>query len=318
MQGSEGYVGYGVEVTEGTLVAPTIFVPVSNFDFSDTNEYIIPDQIRGSRSRSVAMASAYSTSGTMEQELTPRGIAALLKSAWAAGGGGTVSSAYTGGGYEHEFTPGNVSPTFTFEASAGDVLMRRWGGIRVNTLEITAAFNEIVTASWGMEGTTRGTTGSPATETYLAGAPFHFTGASVKRDGTEVGNIKSFTFGTNNNIERVGTLRKTRNWKRTALGMFDVTLSAAMDFENDDDYELFLAETDFAVQLHMEAGIATGAVRNTLQIDIPRVRWQTIGIPISPNDQIEQSVEAMVLEPENGDPIFTATLVNMEATVVGG
>ncbi len=37
--GPIGYVGYGKETTEGTQVAPTIFLPVMSFNFEDTNEY---------------------------------------------------------------------------------------------------------------------------------------------------------------------------------------------------------------------------------------------------------------------------------------
>ena len=309
--GSLGYVGYAKESEEGNLVAPSIFLPVSSFDFEDTNDYIIPDQLRGHRSRSVAMASPYAVSGSMDLELVPNGIASLLKSAFAAE---VTSGAYTGGGYEHVFEPGNASDTFTFEASAADVLIRRWGGVRVNTFEMNAAFGEIVTASFGLEGTTRGTTPTPAEEDYADVEPFHFTGASVKVAGVQLATVKDFTFGTSNNIDRIGTLNKTRNWRRTALGMFDVNLSATLDFEDDAEYERFLAEDEFEVQLHLEGGIVAGTKRNTLHITLPRVRWQGIGLPLGATDFLEQSVTALVLKPA-GAPIFEARLVNSEASV---
>jgi hypothetical protein len=148
--GALGYVGYAVETTEGTPVAPTIFLPVSSFNFEDTNDYIVPDQIRGTRDRSVLMPSPYMTSGAMDMELIPNGIAPLLRSAFAAGGALVTSSAYAGGGYQHVFVPGGTSPTFTFESSAADILVMRYGGIRVNTLEINAAFGEIVTSTWDL------------------------------------------------------------------------------------------------------------------------------------------------------------------------
>lgn len=313
--GALGYVGYGVESTEGTTVAPTIFLPVSSFSFEDTNDYLIPDQIRGTRDRYTLMAAPYMTSGTMDMELVPNGIGPLLRSAFA--GGAATTSAYTGGGYQHLITPGNTSPTFTFESSAADILVMRYGGIRVNSLEISAAFGELVTASFGLEGTTRVKMGSPVAETYVDALPFSFAGASVKVANTEIGNVKSFSASVGNNLERIGTLRKTRAWKRTALGMRDLGLSLTMDFTDTADYDLFLAETEFSVQIHLEGSAnqtGMGTNKPALVLTYPRVRWGSVGVPISTTDYLEQSVEAVILRGSATNAV-DVTLVNSDATI---
>lgn len=311
---SVGYVGYAVETTEGDLSTPNVFLPVSSFSFDSTNDYIVPEQLRGSRDRSVLMVSPYAVSGSMEMELTPTGIRSLLKSAFAAEGT-IATSAYSGGGYQTVITPGNgTTPTFSFESSAADILVMRYGGIRVNTLEINAAFGEIVTASWGLEGTTRAKQNSTQTESYSTVMPFHFTGASVKIGGTEVGNIKNFTFSVGNNIERIGTLRKTRSWKRTVLGNRDLSFTATMDFTDTADYDLFLAETEFTVDIHLEGDYISGSSgpKHTLRIQLPRVRWNMVNAPISAGDFIEQQVEATIVRPLAGTDICTVTVVNTE------
>ena len=312
--GAIGYVGYGVESVEGTAVAPTKFLPVTSFSFEDTNDYIVPDQIRGDRDRYVAMAAPYMTSGSMELELIPNDIASLLKSAAA---GSVVSSAYSGGGYQHVITPGNASPTFTFESSAAGILVMRYGGIRVNTLEVNAAFGEIVTSSWGLEGTTRTKEAGESAEVYADVMPFHFSGAQVTIDGDVMAHVKDFSFSIGNNLDRIGTLRRTRNWRRTALGLRDVGLSATLDFTDASEQDRFLAEEFFDVDLLLEgeSGV-TGMGTNvpTLRIQIPKVRWNTSGIALSAGDFLEQSAEALILRPA-GQPIFTMTLVNNEAAV---
>lgn len=315
--GALGYVGYGIETVEGTAVAPTIFLPVSSFSFEDTNDYLIPAQIRGTRDRYTLMAAPYATSGTMDMELVTAGTGPLLRSAFAAGGALVTSSAYSGGGYQHVIVPGNASPTFTFESSAADILVMRYGGIRVNTLEISAAFGEIVTSSWGLEGTTRAKQGSPATEDYPSALPFSFAGATVQVGGSDIGNVKSFSATVGNNIERIGTLRRTRNWKRTALGMRDLGLSLTMDFTDTADYDLFLNETEFSVRLHLEGSVGeTGLGTNvpTLVLTYPRVRWGSVGVPLSTEDYLEQSVEAVILRGPTGNAV-DVTLISADATI---
>lgn len=312
--GALGYVGYGVETTEGTQVAPTKYLPVSSFSFEDSNDFIVPDQIRHSRDRYIAMAAPYAVSGSMEMELIPNGVAHLLKSAFAAS---VVTSAYAGGGYQHAMTPGATSPTFTFESSAADVLVMRYGGVRVNTIEIKAAFGEIVTASFGLEGVNRTKQGSAGSPSYVDTIPFHFSGADIKVDaGTLLTTVKDFTFGVNNNIERVGTLRKTRAWKRLDMGMREVTLALTIDFTDTSEYDRFLNETIFDVDLHMAGPVGTGMGTNpaVLRIQIPNVRWNKVNVPLGAGDMLEQSVEALIVAPIGGD-IFTATLVNDEPTV---
>lgn len=315
--GALGYVGYGVELTEGTFVAPTKFLPVSSFSFEDTNDYIVPDQIRNSRDRSVAMAAPYMTSGTMDMELIPYDVSTLLKSAFAAS---VTSSAYAGGGYQHAMTPGDTSPTLTFESNAADILVMRYGGVRVNTLEIKAAFGEIVTSSWGLEGTTRMSMGTSQTaQTYTDVLPLHFTGADVFVGGSPNVMVKDFTFSVGNNIDRIGTLRKTRSWRRTALGMRDTGLGLTLDFTDSVEYDRFLAESEFVVKLHMSSDTLNlpgmGATNKPiLEITLNRVRWNKVGIALSAGDFLEQAVEAMVLKPNAGN-VFDVKLINGESTV---
>lgn len=312
--GALGYVGYGVESTEGVQVAPTLYIPVTSFSFEDSNDFIVPDQIRHSRDRYIAMAAPYAVSGSMEMELIPNDVASLLKSAFAAT---VITSAYAGGGYQHVYTPASEEPTFTFESSASDVLIMRYGGTRVNTIEIKSAFGEIVTASFGLEGVNRAKQGSAGSPTYTDVVPFHFSGVDIKvNSGTLLGTVKDFTFGVNNNIDRVGTLRKTRSWKRLELGMREVTLALTIDFTDTSEYDRFLNETIFDVDLHMEGPVLTGMGTNPsiLRIEVPNVRWNKVNVPLGAGDMLEQSVEALIVAPIGGD-VFTATLVNNESSV---
>lgn len=311
--GALGYVAYGKETVEGTAVAPTIFLPVSSFGFEDSNDFIIPAQIRSSRDSSVALHAPYNVSGNMEMELIPQGIGMLLNSAFGATATHAVNVTEATA-TDHTFAPGSDVPTFTFESNAADILVMRYSGVKVNTFELKAAFGEIVTATFGLEGTGRAKQGSPSAEDYTGvdADPFHFSGAEMTVDAAQLAYVKDFTFGVNNNIERIGTLRKTRNWKRMALGMREVMLSGTLDFTDTAEYDRFLNEDEFEVVLNLEAGVL-GAVTYKLALTIPKVKWNKVGVPLAAGDYLEQSVEAMILKPTGAD-IFTAVLTNDEAT----
>jgi hypothetical protein len=191
----------------------------------------------------------------------------------------------------------------------------QYAGVRVNTLEIKAAFGEIVTASFGLEGLNRQKKVSPATPSYTNVLPFHFTGADVHvSSGTLLTTVKDFTFGSNNNFTRIGTLRRTRAWKRMAFGMREVTLAMNLDFTEDSEYDRFLNETIFDVDLFMEGQVGlSGMGVNTpvLRLQPTNVRWNRVSIPLSAGDYLSQAVEALVISPIGGN-IFTGTLVNTE------
>ena len=314
--GAEGYIGYAPETTEGTSVAPTKFIPVRTFEFEDSDDDIILDQVRQSRDRSVALPAPYSVSGSMELDFIPTDILPLLEAAFGAV---AVTSAYgaSTSGYQHVMAAGNSEPTFTFEESKGSsvVIMRRIG-VRVNTLEMKAAFGEVCTLNMGLEGLTRNKEASASTPSYTEVNPLHFDGVSVKLGGTASADFKDFTFMVGNNNERIGTLQTTRAYKRQTYGMRDVTLSATLDFEDDTEFDRFFAGTYFDVELHFRGDAFEGAFRHYAKVVIPKVKWKKIGAPVSA-DYIEQSVEATILKAA-GSAICTLTVINNETASEAG
>lgn len=316
--GALGYVGYAVESVEGTALAPTRFLPVTSFNMNDSNDYLSPLTIRGSRDINLALPAPYIVEGTMELPMLVNDIAPLLKSAFAAT---VVTSAYSGGGYSHVLTPANASPTMTFESSRQNILMMRHTGVRVNTFELKGTFGEVVMANIGLDGIDRlKYTGAAATPTYDATSttPLHFDRAKVQIGGSDNATVKEFTMNVNNNVEHIGTIRTTRAYSRVALGPREIGLAMTLDFQDVTEYDRLLNDTEFAVQLYMEGPTGVGAggtSRTSLKIDLPRVKYRTVGVPMNAGDFISQDVECTVLQPTGGN-IATVTLVNDEDNTV--
>jgi hypothetical protein len=213
----------------------------------------------------------------------------------------------------------------SWEKSAQNELIMRYTGVRVNTLEIKGSFGEIVTASLGLDGIDRAQIAklSAATPSYAASSvyPFHFNGAKVQIAGVDSGVVKDFTFGVNNNVSHIGTLRKTRAYKRVAMGARELTLSMSLDFYDDTEYARLLGDTEFAVTLILDGPNligAAGANPVSLTIALPRVKYKTVGLPINAGDFLTQDVQCTVLKPVAAD-ICTVTLSNAEtnATLLG-
>jgi len=82
---------------------------------------------------------------------------------------------------------------------------------------------------------------------------------------------------------------------------------------------LFLAGTEFAVQLHMEGGYITGSSgpKRTLVIDIPRAIYSMINAPLQAGSIIEQAVTTTIVRPINNNPVCTVTYVTPDATIPG-
>jgi len=321
--GALGYVGLAKESVEGTRIAPTKFLAANSVSFNDSNDYLNPLQIRGIRDSGVAIAAPYQIAGSMEMAMVAEDIGGLLQSAFAAN---INSSAYTGGGYTHVFDPiANASPTFSVETSTAgpSPLIMSYNGVRVNTMELKATFGELVMASFGLDGVGRAKQGGAASPTYAASSfyPLAFSGASVDIAGSASNAVKDFTFNVNNNVEHIGTLRTTRSYYRVALGPREMTLSMALDFADTAEYDRLLNDTEFAVSLYMlgPVGVGTSGLSNmSLRIDLPRVKYKTVGVPISASDFITQDVECTVLKPTSATSICTVTLINNQdgATLV--
>jgi hypothetical protein len=308
-----GYVGYAKETVEGTAVAPSIFLPARSVSFSDANDYIIPAQIRGNRDDAVAMPAPFPVTGSMELDLISDGIGYLLKSAFAAS---VATSAYAGGGYSHVFTPGNVSPTFTFETSAADILIMRYMGVRVNTMELKAAFGEIVSASFGLDGIDRVKQATPTADTFPDSSltPFHFNTTQVKVAGATNANVKDFSINLNNNVSHIGTLRASRAYKRVAMGARKMSGKMTFDLQDTAEYDRLLNDNELALQLYMEGPDLTvnAGKKTSLKIDLPRVKYRVASVPINSGDFLSVEVDVTVLRPNTGGEIATVTLVSNE------
>jgi hypothetical protein len=87
----------------------------------------------------------------------------------------------------------------------------------------------------------------------------------------------------------------------------------SLDFQDSTEYDRLLNDQEFAVMLQFQGPVITGqtTLYTFLQIDLPRVKYRTVGVPINATDFITQDVECTVLKP-SAAAVGTVTLRNHE------
>jgi len=221
--GLAAQIGYGVESTPGTVVTPTIFVPLRSETLTDDRERLESDAIIAGRrvlDDDMWNGGNATVGGGVQHDLYDRGIGSLFKAIF-----GSVST--TGSGpYTHTFTPGDLTDnSLTVQKGVpdlnGTVHPFTLGGSFVTSAEIAVAQGAIASlglnfaamnSQAGSRSVTDGaTTNTDATVTSTSGA---FTdadiGKSISGTGIPAGaTIVSINSGTSVEISAAATATAT-------------------------------------------------------------------------------------------------------------
>jgi len=186
--GMAAQIGYGVESTPGTVVTPTIFVPLRSETLTDDRERLESEAIIAGRrvlDDDMWNGGNATVGGGVQHDLYDRGIGSLFKAMF--GGVSTTGS----GPYTHTFTPADLTDnSLTVQKGvpdlAGTVHPMTFAGSFVTSWEIAVAQGAIASlgltfACMGSETGSRAladgvTTNADATVTSAGGA---FTAADV-------------------------------------------------------------------------------------------------------------------------------------------
>lgn len=186
--GLAAQIGYGVESTPGTVVTPTIFVPLRSETLTDDRERLESDAIIAGRrvlDDDMWNGGNATVGGGVQHDLYDRGIGSLFKAMF-----GGVST--TGAGpYTHTFTPADMSDnSLTVQKGvpdvAGTVHPMTFGGMFVASWEIAVQQGAIASlgltfAGMNAQAGTRSVTDGATTDTdtEVTSSTGAFTAADV-------------------------------------------------------------------------------------------------------------------------------------------
>ena len=198
--GLAAQIGIGVESTVGSAATPTRFYEFNDESIAQTIERIESEGLRtGNRVlRSDRFASGQiAIEGSFSMDMTADNTAILFKHA--------LGAVATAGSYVHTCTmsdPFGLGLTLEVGRPGNDGTVRAftYAGCKINTLDLSVSVGELLSAEFGIIGTTAETIGSVTAASYGSSLELlHFAGAAITVAG-DAFPCKDFSLSVNNGL----------------------------------------------------------------------------------------------------------------------
>ncbi len=307
--GADAQIGWVTEVTPGTALTVSKFMPFrsetirQDIEYMDTQTLAARHTIRATKRGIRGVAGGFST------ELPNTTLGTFLKHAF-----GSVIT--TGAGpYAHTFTPGSLTnSSMTVQvgrpASTGTVHPFTYAGMKVSEWTVGATVGELATLEGEFIGMTETTATTLATASYdSTWSPFSFTEASLTVAGSAASSARSVSITGKNAVEP----RHRLNGSGTSLNPLQVGLreyggTVSTDFDSLTDYNRFVNGTEAALVVTFSNGVQSLVFTMNVQFvgETPTVGGFEL---------LEQSLPYRCFSGTSDAAAITAVLTNSEVTV---
>ena len=277
--GLAAQIGIGVESTVGTAATPTRFYEFNDESIAMTIERIESEGLRtGNRVlRSDRFVSGQKAiEGSFSMDMTAGNTAILFKHA--------LGAVATAGSYVHTCTmsdPFGLGLTLEVGRPGNDGTVRAftYAGCKINTLDLSVSVGELLSAEFGIIGTTAETIGSVTSASYGTGLELlHFAGAAITVAGTAYP-CKDFSLSVNNGLtgDRY-VLGSQIAQQPIASSMAEVTGSLVAEFVDATAYNRVVNATTAAI-----VATFTDSASKSITVTVPVARFDgdtpTVGGP---------------------------------------
>jgi hypothetical protein len=320
LMGDLSYVGFGREITYGTLVTSGAGLNFLSASFKATKEVKILEEIQTSRTNSNQISLGKTIEGEMEFYFGPRNNACnyILQNAF---GGGPVTTATATGetagglGFSHTVNIANFDKTYSSlcvnirkgDSTTGKVFA--YSGLRVNELTFSAEIDEalLVNASFvGKDATNSATdvaslidTSTQAPLSFVNGR-FSVEGSAASLTSTSFWHVQSMEFVMSNNLLSDSGSRRSGSDTIQVLpaGLATFELKATLRFDTTTAFDAMMANTRLAGEFEFVGDtMGTSIIREGIKITMPHLRIMDAGDPeiSGPNEMLTSEVTFAVL-----------------------
>jgi len=252
--GADAQVGFVSEVTPGTIVTPTKFLPFRSESIKQNIEYVNTETMSARRTVRITKRTTAGVEGSISTELANTTLATLLKHMF-----GTVVT--TGAGpFVHTATPGDLTgKSMTMQvgrpSSTATIHPFTYAGIKVGGWTISSTVGELAMLELAVKGMTETTATALAVASFdTSWSPFVFTEASLTVAGASAGTVRDVSLSGDNKVEFRHRLGLSTSLQPLENGVRDYTGTVTTDFDALTHYNLFVAGTQSALVLTFNNG----------------------------------------------------------------
>jgi hypothetical protein len=300
--GLAAQIGIGVESTVGTAATPTRFYEFNDESIAMTIERIESEGLRtGNRVlRSDRYASGQKAiEGSFSMDMTADNTAILFKHA--------LGAVATAGSYVHTCTmsdPFGLGLTIEVGRPGNDGTVRAftYAGCKINTLDLSVSVGELLSAEFGVIGTTAETIGTVTAASYASSLELlHFAGAAITVAGTAYP-CKDFSLSVNNGLtgDRF-VLGSQVAQQPIASSLAEVTGSLTAEFVDATAYNRVLNATHAAV-----VATFTDSTADTITVTVPVARFDGDTPSVGGPDILDQTLNFKGLFNGTDSPVTIA------------
>jgi hypothetical protein len=306
------YLGIRKQSGFGSPAAPNKFVAATSLSLTPNEEKDYPFTLADRAPLFVQPSQKYSELEA-EMMLWPEGgLENILHAFFQNVTTTTLDS--TNGVYQHTFTPAGFNPTMTYytlEAGYDPGLqVLRAPNCVVDSLEFSFASDSPPTLSLTAVGGFPSAT-SRTTPSFPTVRPFMVPDIAVQLGGSPA-ELQELSIELKNNVERVHDLAGAL--RALELQGIEVSGSLSVRFRNMTHFNNFLNRTETSLKVTMTGPVAGGTYNYSLEIELPRIVYDSWSAEISEADLLMQDVDFEALKPASGD-IVVVRLVNKVSAI---
>ena len=300
--GLAAQIGIGVETTVGSAATPTRFYEFNDESIAQTIERIESEGLRtGNRVlRSDRYASGQiAIEGSFSMEMTAGNTAILFKHA--------LGAVATAGSYVHTCTmsdPYGLGLTLEVGRPGNDGTVRAftYAGCKINSLDLSVSVGELLSADFGVIGTTAEAIGSVTAASYGSSLELlHFAGAAITVAGTAYP-CKDFSLSVNNGLtgDRF-VLGSQVAQQPIASSLAEVTGSLTAEFVDATAYNRVVNATHAAI-----VATFTDSTANSITVTVPVARFDGDTPSVGGPDILDQTLNFKGLFNGTDSPVTIA------------
>jgi hypothetical protein len=306
------YLGIGKQTGFGTGVSPTKFVAATSVSLTPNEEREFPHTIADRAPLFVQPSQKYSELEA-EMFLWPEGgLENILHAFFQNVTTTTLDS--PNGVYRHTFTPTDFNPAiiyYTFEAGYDpDLPSLRAPNCVVNSLEFSFASDSPPTLSVAAVGDFPSAV-SRAAPSFPAVRPLTVPDTAIQI-GDSAAELQELAIELKNNVERVHDLAGAL--RALEFRGLEVSGSLSVRFRNTTHLDNFLNREETSLKVTLTGPVAGGSHNYSLEIEFPRIVYDTWSAEISEADLLVQDVDFRALKPASGD-VAVVRLVNRVSSI---